>query len=94
MEKDCSLIVIGGTKSVNQVVTTLLQILPWIIGAIVFISLLAAFFYSHYITRPIVSLSILSKKMAGMELDCRCDESRDDEIGVLASSLNDLSLSL
>lgn len=43
MEKDCSLIVIGGTKSVNQVVTTLLQILPWIIGAIVFISLLAAF---------------------------------------------------
>lgn len=38
MEKDCSLIVIGGTKSVNQVVTTLLQILPWIIGAIVFIS--------------------------------------------------------
>lgn len=90
MEKDCSLIVIGGTKSVNQVVTTLLQILPWIIGAIVFISLLAAFFYSHYITRPIVSLSILSKKMAGMELDCRCDESRDDEIGVLASSLNEL----
>ena len=90
MEKDCSLIVIGGPKSVNQVVTTLLQILPWIIGAIVFISLLAAFFYSHYITKPIVSLSILSKKMAGMELDCRCDESRDDEIGVLASSLNEL----
>ena len=28
--------------------------------------------------------------MAGMELDCRCDESRDDEIGVLASSLNEL----
>lgn len=35
-------------------------------------------------------VSILSKKMAGMELDCRCDESRDDEIGVLASSLNEL----
>ncbi len=88
--KDYVLIVIGETRFVNQVTTTLLQLLPWIIGAIVFTSLFAAFFYSQYITKPIVSISVLSKKMASMELDCRCDESRDDEIGILASSLNEL----
>lgn len=89
-----TLIVIGETQAVNQVTATLLQILPWIIGAIVFISLLAAFFYSHYITKPIVAISTLSKKMAGMELNCRCDESRDDEIGILASSLNEMAQNL
>lgn len=89
-----TLFVMGETKAVNQVTTTLLQLLPWIIGAIVCISLLAAFFFSHYITKPIVAISTLSKKMANMDLDCRCDEGRDDEIGVLASSLNDMAQNL
>lgn len=89
-----TLIVIGETKFVNQVTATLLQILPWIICAIVCISLFAAFFYSHYITKPIVSISTLSKKMADMDLNCRCDESRNDEIGILANSLNEMALNL
>lgn len=73
---------------------TLLQILSWVIAAIVCISLFAAFFYSHYITKTIVSISVLSKKMANMDLNCRCDERRNDEIGVLANSLNELALNL
>jgi two-component system sensor histidine kinase VanS len=93
-EQIYTLIVIGETKFVNQVTATLLQILPWIIAAIVCISLFAAFFYSHYITKPIVSISELSKKMANMDLNCRCDEKRNDEIGVLANSLNELALNL
>lgn len=92
--EEYTLIVIGETKFVNQVTATLLQILPWIICAIVCISLFAAFFYSHYITKPIVSISTLSKKMADMDLNCRCDESRNDEIGVLANSLNEMALNL
>ncbi|MBQ2887853.1 MAG: HAMP domain-containing protein [Firmicutes bacterium] len=92
--QEYTLIVIGETKFVNQVTATLLQILPWVIVAIVCISLFAAFFYSHYITKPIVSISALSKKMANMDLNCRCAEGRNDEIGVLANSLNELALNL
>ena len=32
--------------------------------------------------------------MADMDLNCRCDESRNDEIGVLANSLNEMALNL
>ena len=86
-----TLIVIGETKAVNQVTSTLLQILPLVILSIVLISLLAAFFYSHYITKPIVEISTRSKRMANMELNCRCDETRNDEIGILAHSLNEMA---
>ena len=89
-----TLLVAGEAKAVNQVISTLLQILPWIIVSIVCISLLAAFFYSNYITKPIVAISALSKKMSDMELDCHCDESRHDEIGVLAHSLNEMAANL
>ncbi len=89
-----TLLVAGEAKAVNQVISTLLQILPWIIVSIVCISLLAAFFYSNYITKPIVAISALSKKMSDMELDCQCDESRHDEIGVLAHSLNEMAANL
>lgn len=86
-----TLIVIGEAKAVNQVTSTLLQILPLIIISIILISLLAAFFYSHYITKPIVEISTRSKEMANMELNCRCDEARNDEIGILAHSLNEMA---
>lgn len=89
-----TLLVAGEAKAVNQVISTLLQILPWIIVSIVCISLLAAFFYSNYITKPIVAISALSQKMSDMELDCHCDESRHDEIGVLAHSLNEMAANL
>lgn len=92
--EEYALMVAGEAKAVNQVISTLLQILPWLMVSIVCISLLAAFFYSNYITKPIVAISTLSKKMAGMELDCHCDESRHDEIGVLAHSLNEMTANL
>ena len=41
-----------------------------------------------------MSISVFSKKMANMDLNCRCDERRNDEIGVLANSLNELALNL
>ena len=147
--EEYALLVVGEAKAVNQVISTLLQILPWIIVSIVCISLLAAFFYSqnkiccvnlrnshnflyhmlhglcnvkrspkifipvliisiilhcisllaaffysNYITKPIVAISALSKKMSDMELDCQCDESRHDEIGILAHSLNEMAANL
>lgn len=90
-EQQYTLIVLGETKTVNQVSVVLLQILPWLLCAIICISALAAFFYSRYITRPIISISAVSKRMADMELKCRCDDSRNDEIGTLANSLNEMA---
>ncbi|MBU5310451.1 hypothetical protein KQI38_00275 [Tissierella carlieri] len=69
-----TLLVSGKMGTINQVTSVLLQILPWLIRTIVLISTIAAFFYSRYITKPIVSISNISKKMSLMELECRCEE--------------------
>lgn len=89
-----SLIITNNIKAVNQTIEALGQIAPWIVIAVIAISFFGALFYSRYITRPIVKLNNVSKKMASMEFDWLCDESRLDEIGTLGRSLNELSQKL
>lgn len=86
--------VLGAYKFVNQAVEAMYKILPWLIVVIVFISTLTAYLYSRYVTRPVVRLSRISKKMSDLEFNWVCDEKRNDEIGVLSSSLNELSQKL
>lgn len=54
-------------------------------------SIIAAFFYSWYMTAPIKKVSNLSKQMANMDFSGVCTTKRTDEIGILSHSLNDLS---
>ncbi len=81
-------------QPVNQAVEALYKIMPWLILAVLGISVAGSLIYSRYVTRPIIKISRLSKKMSELEFDWRCDEGRQDEIGVLAHSLNQLSESL
>ena len=89
-----SLIITNNIKAVNQTIEALGQIAPWIVIAVIAISFFGALFYSRYITRPIVKLNNVSKKMASLEFDWQCDETRLDEIGTLGRSLNELSQKL
>lgn len=64
---------------------------PVIVAIIAFISVLSAFIYSTYIAKPIVQLSINSKKLANLDFSAKCKTSRIDEIGALAKDFNRLS---
>lgn len=85
------LVVSSVLQGVNQAVEALERILPWLIVTILCISFLGSLFYSRYVTRPIIKLSGISKKMSNLEFDWHCKDNRKDEIGVLAHSLNELS---
>ena len=58
------------------------------------LSLLCAWLYARYITRPIVRLSKISKQMAELDFSGQCSTGREDELGCLAQNLNSLSASL
>lgn len=58
------------------------------------LSLLCAWLYTRYITRPIVQLSKISKQMAELDFSGQCGTGREDELGCLAQNLNSLSASL
>lgn len=84
----------GQQRSVNQAVEALGKLLPWLLVSIVFVSGLSAMVYASYITKPIVRISKTAEWMAELDFKVRCSETRTDEIGVLAESLNDMSSKL
>ena len=75
----------------NQAVRALVQMAPWILLVLLAFSLLCAFFYSRYITRPIVRMSGIAGKMAELDFHWECGETRRDEIGKLGRSLDKLA---
>ena len=86
-----TLLVAKNTNKESQVVEALHKSLP-ILCIVVFVaSLIAAFFYTWYMTRPIKQVSRISKRMANMDFSGLCSTERTDEVGVLSQSLNDLS---
>ena len=79
---------------VQQTAKVLLSILPYVILMVFLLSLLCAWLYARYITRPIVRLSKISKQMAELDFSGQCSTEREDELGCLAQNLNSLSASL
>ena len=75
----------------NVAVRALIQMAPWVLLTVLLFSLLGAFVYSRYITRPIVQMSDIAGKMADMDFDWKCQETREDEIGHLGRSLNQMA---
>ena len=65
--------------------------LPIVVLLAVFISFIGAKIFSYYMKKPIVRMSKIAERMAEQDFGWYCPDERDDEIGVLAKSLNKLS---
>lgn len=72
----------------NPAVRALVRMIPWLLLTLFVFSLLCAFGYSRYITRPVVRISGIAKRMAELDFGRRCCERRRDEIGILGRSLD------
>lgn len=90
-EDPYSLYVTPRMEAENLAVRALVQMAPWLLLVLLVFSLLCAFGYSRYITRPIVRLSGIAQKMAGLDFHWECGERRRDEIGQLGRSLDQMS---
>lgn len=62
--------------------------------AALLLALVSIYFYTGRFTKPLIAMSKVTGKMAEMDFSEKCDFERNDEIGVLASSINHLSNSL
>ncbi|MCT4688796.1 sensor histidine kinase [Vallitalea sp.] len=60
----------------------------------IFISLAIAWIYSRSISNPLLKLTKVADKMAGMDFSVRSTLNSDDELGILSNSLNILSTNL
>ena len=80
--------------AVAQSYDILLKLIPLIAAVILLISIIGAVVCSRYYSKPLVGISNVAKRMTTLDMTWKCDVRRKDEIGVLASSLNEMSQQL
>ncbi len=89
--EEYTLFVAKNTDKESQIAWALQKSLPVLSVIIIVVSIITAFLYTAYMTTPIKRISKISKQMAALDFSGLCTVRRTDEIGVLASSLNNLS---
>ena len=77
--------------AVSQSYDILIKLLPFIAAMILFISVIGAFVCSRYFSKPLVDICSVARRMTRLDMTWKCDVKRQDEIGVLAASLNEMS---
>lgn len=92
--KSYAITVLFNANAVSQVEGIFPKVFPYVLGIILIISALAAFFYSRFLAKPIVDISNVSKRLTTLDMTWRCDVKRTDEIGILADNLNEMAVRL
>ena len=77
--------------AVAQSYAILLKLIPLIAVVILLISVIGAVVCSRYYSKPLVSISNVAKRMTTLDMTWKCEVNRNDEIGVLATSLNEMA---
>lgn len=90
-DKEYILVVCFNSMRSMEIKNAIWRSLPWVGGAIMILSLISAFFFSRYVARPIIRMSKIAANIAELDFSWYCPDVREDEIGILAKSINELS---
>ncbi len=93
-EKEYTLVISVLAQTSDAMLHFMLRFLPVVFSIILLLSALSAFVCSKVIVTPIAKLSEISKRMISLDEGWKCDIKNNDEIGVLASSLNTMATRL
>ena len=85
------LIICSISNTPAQISSIFLKLIPVVLTIILLLSAASAFICSKIIVAPIAEISEISKRMTMLDFTWSCDVASDDEIGVLASSLNTMA---
>lgn len=90
-ETEYALVVSSISKTADVILSIMLRFLPIVFAIILLLSSLSAFICSKVIVSPIAKISQISKRMTLLDMTWKCNIESNDEIGVLASSLNTMA---
>jgi len=81
-------------QPVDEVSDILFLFIPYIVGIILIFTIISVSFYSKMITKPLLQINNLAKKMANLDFNETCTVNSEDEIGQISLSLNQMSSNL
>ncbi len=88
------LVVYGSAEQTAQLKQAFLRILPALLLLCIAAALTASLLYAHIITKPVLKLCRISKKMSRLQFDWQPANARSDELGILEHNLHELSCRL
>lgn len=77
-------------QPIDDAVSVLLLVLPFVLVLCLMISAVIAYFYAKSITKPIRNITLSTVQMQSLVPDTFCLADRTDEIGILAHNINEM----
>lgn len=93
-ENNTILIAIASVQPINEATSVIKEFYIYIFLGFFLVAILLASIYSKLITKPLVKLNNIAKKMSKMDFSEKCEVYGNDELGNLAETLNFLSENL
>lgn len=81
-------------QQVSEIRTGLINMLPYVMIIIGMTSFIVSYIYFRLVTKPLIELNRVAKKMAMLDFRTKANIKRQDELGELGTSLNTLSTNL
>lgn len=91
LSQDATIFVTASLQPVDEAISMLSSYIPLFLGFAIGLSVLIALVYSKTVSRPIIKITQTANRMANMDFSVKEETSREDELGVLSSSINTLS---
>lgn len=90
-DEDYVLIAYYNPARSDEIIAAMQKSIPYVIIIILLLSSMSAFLFSHYTTHPILRIGKIADKIANLDFSWYCPDVRNDEIGMLSKSINELS---
>jgi len=81
-------------QPIDEASQVLVRFLPYISIIVLVIGVGSAYFYSRFITKPLIYINEGAQKMANLDFSEKIEVRSMDELGELSNSLNDMSVNL
>ncbi|QDP99946.1 HAMP domain-containing protein [Lysinibacillus fusiformis] len=88
------LVVFATFQPIDEASQVLVRFLPYISIIVFVIGLASAYFYSRFITKPLIYINEGAQKLANLDFSKKIQLHSTDELGELSNSLNDMSKNL
>jgi len=93
-ENDSILISVSSIQPIKEASSVIRSFYFYLFIGFLILAIFLSRIYSKLISKPLVNLNNVAKRMSTLDFDAKCEVNSDDEIGNLASTLNFLSSNL
>lgn len=93
-KNDSIIVTVSSMQPINEAAGVIKEFYEYLFLGISLIAILLSSVYANLISKPLVNINKVAKKMSSMDFTAKCEVKSDDEIGNLAITLNFLSSTL